>query len=50
METSGDDAVFTWLFISEKSVVLPGNTFREFDDVFVAKRCCYDVSFLFEFA
>ena len=30
----------------EKNAVLPGNTrFREFDHMFAAKRCCFDLNF-----
>ena len=33
------------LVISGKNAVLPGNRLREFDDVFAAKRCCFDLNF-----
>ena len=33
-----------------ETAVLPGNIFEEFEDVFAAKRCCYDLSFGFEFS
>ena len=33
-----------------ETAVLPDNIFEEFEDVFAAKRCCYDLSFGFEFS